>query len=96
MSQISKSCRMVLSATGGKYSRVSGVHGARGRTFPILNGPAMGRGGSLRRRYLKDLRDEEYLEKDNLRQRTCARLEASIRPQCLRARKEVSLPGQHE
>lgn len=45
MSQMSKSCRMVLSATEEKYSRVSGVHGARGGTFPILNGPAMGERG---------------------------------------------------
>lgn len=43
--------------------------GQRG-AFPILNGPAMGGwcgGSSLRRRYLEDVRDEEYLEKDNLR-----------------------------
>lgn len=98
MSQISKSCRMVLRATEENYSRGSGVHRARGGAFPILNGPAM-RGGasSLKRRYLKDVRDEEYLEKDNFRQRTtCARLEESTHLQCLRARKEVSLPGQNE
>lgn len=61
-----------------KYSRESGVHRARGGAFPVLNRTVMGSGGgggSPKRRYLKDVRDEEYLEKDNFRQRTnCARL----------------------